>query len=105
MRTNIIIALAGAVVAIAASLAVAWYGPDLLRQPAVEEAIDIDALGPFAPPKVQAVVVAAAPDPELFAPSSDLVATIPPVAKAPTDPACVRYCVRLPPATKPQATK
>ena len=105
MRANIIIALAGAVVAIAVSLAVAWYGPEILCQPATAEAIDIDALEPFDPPKVQEVVVAAAPDPELFAPSSDLVATIPPAAKAPTDPACVRYCVRLPPATKPQATK
>lgn len=98
MRTNIIIALAGAIVAIAASLAIAWYGPDFLHPPAPKEAVDIDALGPFNPPEVQEVVVAAAPDPELFAPTSDLVDTVPPAQKTATDPACVRYCVKLPPA-------
>lgn len=115
MARNIAIAVAGVAFGLALCLAIALKGPELMagRVPEASSTIigieDPDGTTALPAPAVREVVVVATPDPEFYAPMTDLIATVPPEPERPADmsfqpetpPNCVLYRVVLPPAIYP----
>ena len=85
---------------LAASLSASFWiatraGANAHEAPPQKSAAVVEAAAPGQPVVerivIKEVVVAAVPDPDLFAPDSDLIKTIPPPDRSPSAPVCVKY--------------
>lgn len=88
MAKNIALAVVGFLASIGLSLLIAIEGPEMLG---------VDEAAPGQAVSVKEVVVAAIPDPDFYAPISDLVELMPPPESSSIAPACTLYRVELPP--------